>query len=290
MSWPDRIERMDRRIIFLAVAVAVLVPLIIPIGLPVGEITRPVLDFKQAIDELQDGDVVMLAADYDPGSKAELYPMNVAVLEHIGRLKKNIRVIALTLLPTGGVQMAQKAFEEISEAKYGWKYGVDYINLGFKEGREVVMVSLGESFRGTFPQDYRNVSLDEYPIMNGVDNYEPIDLFVAISVGYPGAREWVLQVQRRFNLKMIAGMTTVTSPEIYPYYTSGQLAGTLSGLKSVAEYEQASELPGPATVSMDAISIGHFVMIFFILLGNGFYVYNRYRKSGRPGSRTGQRQ
>ena len=89
-----------------------------------------------------------------------------------------------------------------------------------------------------------------------------------ISAGYPGTKEWVQQVQARFHLPMVAGVTAVSAPEFYPYLQSHQLLGLLGGMAGAAEYEKARGEKGKATQGMDAQSLGHLFVAICILLGN----------------------
>jgi hypothetical protein len=106
------------------------------------------------------------------------------------------------------------------------------------------------------------------PIMRGVRDYSSFPLLVNISAGYPGTKEWVQQVQARFHLKMVAGVTAVSAPEYYPYLQSGQLHGLLGGMAGAAEYEKARNETGTATRGMTAQSMAHVFVAIMILLGN----------------------
>ncbi|MBN2054296.1 hypothetical protein JW905_05205 [bacterium] len=274
--WTERMEKLDRRYIFLFVAAAIFLPFIRPLGLPVS-VTGPVRAFHDRIEALPENAVVLLTADWDPGSRAELLPMNVAVLHHL--FSKPIRVIGMSLWPPGP-RMLDECIEEVAGG-YHKTYGRDYVNLGFKEGREVVMVALGESFVQTFPTDFHHTPLHELPIMDGIDNYNGIDLIVTLSAGYPGTKEWVQQVQKRFKKDMISGCAGVSSPEYYPYFESGQLLGLVGGLKACAEYEILLGKQSRAVKAMDAQALGHYIIIFFIVLGNVLFLINKFQAGRR---------
>ena len=273
----EKIERMDRRIVFLAIAITIILPLIWPLGLPI-EVSPQVDDFHEAIESIPDGSVVLFPNDYDPASKAELYPMTVAILHHFFKEDRNLKVIGLGLFPAGP-PLLQKAFEEVAVEQYGAEYGVDYVNLGYKEGREIVMASMGESIPQTFPTDFFGTPIDSLPIMDGIKNYKDIAILVNVSAGYPGTKEWVQQVVSVFDVLMVSGTTGVSAPEYYPYYNSDQLAGMLEGLKGAAEYETLIEEQGIATSGMDAQSLGHLVIILFIVAGNVLFILNRRNKT-----------
>jgi hypothetical protein len=260
-------EKLDRRYIFLVILLVVLVPLIAPVGLPV-RVSREVQSAYDAVAGVPDGSKVYFAADYDPSTMPELHPMALATLDHL--FSKNCKVIGACLWP-GGPPLLEDALRRIGELRFGKKYGVDFVNLGYKPGNEVVMVSVGRSIPATFPADFYGTPIEKLEIMKGVENLDDVSMIVNISAGYPGTKEWVQQVQSRYHVSIASGCTAVSAPEYYPYFQSGQLAGLLGGLSGAAEYEKLVGKPGTATRGMDAQSLGHLVIIAFIILGNIFY-------------------
>ena len=260
-------EKMDRRIIFVFIALAVIIPFFIPLNLDFS-VTPPVQKFYDSIESIPCGSKVLLSTDYDPGSMPELYPMHLAVLKQL--FSRDLKIICSQLWATGS-PLAEKAFGEIAVGEFGKEYGVDYVNLGFKEGREVVMVSMGTDIPKTFPRDYHGTKVEDLPIMKGVKNFNDVAMIINISGGVPGTKEWVLQVQSRFHVKLISGCTAVSAPEFYPYLQSGQLSGLLGGMKGAAEYEKLVKRVGLATKGMDSQSISHIIIFIFILIGNIAY-------------------
>lgn len=267
MSWAAKLESLDRRVIFIFIFLAVLYPLFNPIGLPIRPSNESTAFFDE-IEKLTAGQTVYLAADYDPGSAPELQPMLDAAIRQLCR--KNIKIVAGSLWPACP-PLVNRTFTEIAIGEFQKERGVDFINLGFKEGREVVMVQLGEDMHSTYPVDYEGNAVSELPIMTNIHNYDDVALIVNISAGYPGTKEWVQQVASRFNKKLVAGCTAVSAPEYYPYFQSGQLVGLLGGLAGAAEYEKLVGGAGSAARKMDAQSLGHVVIILFILMGNIVY-------------------
>ena len=263
----EKLEKLDRRVIFIFVATALILPLFLPLNIKFST-TPPVQSFYDAIEFLTPGSKVLLSVDYDPGSMPELWPMHLAAVRQLCR--KDIKIISSQLWATGS-PLAERAFNEIAVGEFNKKYGVDFVNLGFKEGREVVMVSMGNSIPQTFPTDYHGNKTKDLSIMKGVKNFSDLAIIVNISGGLPGTKEWILQVQSRFHIKLISGCTAVSAPEFYPYLQSGQLSGLLGGMKGAAEYEQLMGKPGLGTKGMDSQSVAHIVIFFFILVGNIAY-------------------
>ena len=257
-------RQLDRRWIFLAVWILVMIPLLFPLKLPVAPTARAV-QYYEEIEKLKPGDMVLLSADFDPASGPELIPMLRASIMQLCR--KDVKIVGDCLWP-GGPPLLERSFTDIAQNQFHKKYGEDYVNLGFKEGREAVMLAMGNSIPGTFPSDFRGTPVSQLPLMSKVNNLASVKLLVNISAGYPGTKEWVQQTQSRFRLKIISGCTAVSAPEYYAYLQSGQLLGLLGGMAGAAEYEKMMGIIGSATKGMDAQSSVHLLVMFCIVLGN----------------------
>ena len=269
-----RLSRVDRRVLFVIIFICVLVPLLVGARMKMT-VTAPVLGLYEAIEKIEPGSAVWLAADYDPGSMPELYPMNVALVEHLFR--RNIKIISASLWAPGP-PLAQRVFDELAP-EYGKVYGRDYVNLGFKEGREAVMLSVAENLRRTFPRDYYGTPLDSLPMLNGIGSLQHLKMLVAVSAGYPGIKEWIQQLSTRYDIVIGGGVTAVTGPEMYPYIQSGQLVGLLSGMKGAAEYEQLVDRPGLGIAGMVAQSTVHVMVVVFIIFANIIFVIEKRRRT-----------
>lgn len=273
MSIVERFETIDRRIIFFLIFLAVIIPLLFPIGLKI-EVSEPVRMFYNTIEKLEAGSFVLISAEYDPSTMPEVYPMNEALVKHC--FAKDLKIVSIGLWPQG-VSLNQTAMEQAAEP-YGKEYGVDYVNLGYKAGGIVVISAMGEDIPTTFPQDYALRPIEQYGIMEGIENFDNIDLIVSLSAGDPGVREWVMIAQGRYRKDVIGGVTAVSAPAFYPFLDAGQLKGLIGGMKGAAEYETLLGQIGTASAGMDAQSVAHGMIIFFIIFANFFYFLGKRRK------------
>jgi hypothetical protein len=270
------LETLDRRWIFLTVGLLVLLPLLFPLALPLF-ISPPVASFVKAMDSIPDGSKVLMSCDYDPSGIPEMVPMTRTAIRHL--MNKKCKVI-ITVLWNGGPGLVDRVVRGVIETEYPDRvYGVDYVNLGYKAGDEAVMVLMGQGILNAFPRDYRGDETRSMPIMKGVRDYSSFPMLVSISSGYPGTKEWVQQVQARFHIPIVAGVTAVSAPEYYPYLQSKQLLGLLGGMAGAAEYEKARGEKGSATRGMDAQSVAHYFVALCILLGN-VVQWSKRRKAG----------
>ena len=294
----NRLANLDRRWVFLAMALAVALPILFGLRVPEAptEMTRITFNI---IDDLPPNSKILIAMDYDPPGKSELDPMAAAITRHAA--KKGHKLIFLTLWPAGPQFIDQ--LERILRDEFpDYQYGRDYVDLGFKTGNEGVIKVIVNDLRRTFPTDADGHSLDELPLTADMRNIREIDLLVSISGGTPGAKEWIQYASTPYEIPTIAGVTGVQTPLFIAYYP-GQLQGLLGSIKAAAEYEalllqeypelakvpparRVKGLPPPATTLNEAQRrmgpqlVAHLLMIGLIILGNVAFFLNR-RGAGR---------
>jgi len=260
---PAFMEDLDRRWIFLVTGLLVLLPLLWPLNLPLVP-SAPVRGYQAALAALPPGSLVLMSCDYDPAARPELEPMTRTTLRQLFRQRCKVVVLALY---QGGAVLVDQIVRDVADDRRQ-VYGVDYVNLGYKAGNEAVLVLMGQSIPSTFPRDQNGTPVDSLPLMRQVRNYASFAMIVSISSGYPGTREWVQQVQGRFHVPMVAGVTAVFAPTLYPYLQTGQLRGLLGGMAGAAEYEDLRYERGQASRGMDAQSLAHVFIALCILMGN----------------------
>ncbi|RLC44535.1 MAG: hypothetical protein DRH44_02085 [Candidatus Coatesbacteria bacterium] len=273
MGITERLANIDRRIIFLFIAIAVIIPLLHPIGLPT-KVSPPVEKAYQAMEGLPDGSYILISADYDPATMPEIQPMMYSLLHHA--FKKHHKVIVMALWPQGA-SLAEEALNEVAPL-YDAKYSVDYVNLGFKSGGGIVILAIGSDFSEPFPKDMYGDPTSEMDIMSNIENLNDIDLVIDLSAGDPGIPAWVMIANARFHRKIVGGCTAVSAPQFYPYLDSGQMVGLLGGMRGAADYETRLNILGTATAGMDAQSIAHIVIIIFIIIANIFFFVEKRKK------------
>ncbi|HUV87314.1 MAG TPA: hypothetical protein VMX79_09390 [bacterium] len=267
MNVYEKFLHIDRRYIFILVALGVIIPLVWPLGLAVTT-SPPVENVYNAVEELAPGTPVLVSVDYDPSTQPELSPMTIAVLRHC--FARDLPVI-ITVLHPGGPGLALEISDRISK-EVGAVYGEDYVFLGYKVGSSAVILSIGQDFHVSFPADYFNTPIDEIPLMKKVKNYNDIGLVITMSGStYPDA--WVAFAHERYGQKLAAGVTAVMAADYYPYLQTGQLVGLIGGLKGAAEYEKLINRPDDGLKGMDAQTIVHLFVVLMILLGNIAFLF-----------------
>jgi len=226
-------------------------------------LTQATADFYKTIESLEEGSVVLLSHDYDPGTAAEITPQVSAILDHL--MRRGAKIVNLSLTPEGQA-LADRALESAVSDYEGYIQGRDYINLGYVAGNEVGARFIAE---GLGPR------LSPYPLGEGVGGLEDVNLIVVLAGSQEHLRRWVEQVQAPYKVTMVAGVSAQVDLAARPYYRSGQLKGLLSGLVGAAEYERVNQHPGVALSKMLPQAAAHLVIALFILLGNFAYLVER---------------
>jgi hypothetical protein len=288
----ERLLQIDRRILYLAIALGTLIPILVPIGFPVST-TQPTERLFEKIESLGPDDVVLISFDYGPTTAPENAPMAEAILRHC--FSRRIKVVAIALFPLGGVTMAGQELALITPEFPGLRDGEDYAFLGYKDGAQAAMKQMGVDFAAVFPTDRAGRPLAELPLMARVHNYDNIALIVSLSTNVI-AEYWVNLVNAQFRTPVAVGATAVSAPKYFAYLDAGQMLGLLGGVKGASEYERllidrypemrpAYRKAGVynAMKGMDAQTIDHAIIMLFILVGNAAFFQMR-RKTGRGGA------
>ena len=273
MSFWEKVSKLDRRWIYLLVALAVIVPLFMRVRLPMA-VTPEVQQLYGAIEALPDSSVVMLTFDYYASTVAETRPMSIAALHHLFR--KNMKVVTMTTVPLGGPSIAENVMG-IMAKQYGKTYGVDYVNLGYKANYEAVLLGMGTSIESIYPADQRGTPLKDIPLMEQVKSYKDVK-FIFIVADNGIVDYWISIVNAQFSTPMGAGVTAVMAPKFYSYVQAKQMTGLLGGMKGAAEYEQLVQKPALASIGMSSQSLVHFLIIFLVVVGNVSYFMLRREK------------
>jgi hypothetical protein len=283
LRFAARLGSIDRRWIFLAMALAVAVPIVLELKFPEvpGRMARATFD---AIEKVPEGSRVLLSFDYDPASEGELQPMANAIVHHCASRRHKIAFMALWPV---GKQMADQTIREVLQKFHPeYKEGEDFVQLGYKTGNEIVVRLMSTNIPLQYPADAAGTPLGALPMMAGVESLRDFKLVASVSAGYPGAKEWVQfgngPMPEAFTV--VTGSTGVQVSQLLPYYPA-QMEGLLVAVKGAAEYEMLVSEKYPVASDAERLAQGrirmgpqlvaHLLVIGLIILGNISMLANR---------------
>ena len=134
-----QLGQLDRRFIFLLIGLSVLIPLLKPdwINIPIKTTANSKIVFEE-LNNLKEGDKILVSFEYGASTKPEIHPMSVAVLQHL--FSNGVKVYTVPLWPEG-LMMAKYAIEEVvSSDLFNIQEHVDYVSLPYKAGGEMQQI------------------------------------------------------------------------------------------------------------------------------------------------------
>ncbi len=317
MNFFQRLQALDRRWVYLLVAITVTVPLVFVYDSPTYT-TEPTENIYQMIDRFAEinerGEqrrAIFLNFHHDAATMPELFPQETAILRHA--FLRGVPVFTFTILTTAAplIDFAIDTVKREIQATNPEKdivSGVHYINIGFKPPALYlpIILGMGDDIAEALETDAEGRNIADLPMMEGIRNYEQMNLVVQFS-GSSFGQEWFIYARPQFGVNVAAGITAVIAPDTYPFQQTGQLIGILGGLKGAAEYEKMvdlfanrgrpfsrdiarsqhvsivdDEVPYQfrvARIGMNAQNAAHIMMIIFIIIGNiGYFLQRRKEK------------
>lgn len=245
----------------------------IKLDMPVSDNTRKMFEF---LDTLPEGSVLVVSFDHEASSLPEIRPVSLALLRHA--FAKGHRLIGLALLAEGtviGYRLMQK-----TAAEYNRVYGRDYVYLGFKPQFVAAILSMGESFPRTFPQDYLGRPYEQLELLREVHNYDDVAAVLSITDGSL-TTHWMEYGGARYGVRVLSGMTAAMMTTFDPYLASGQMYSLVGGLRGAAEYEILINRRGGGERGMLAQTTAHLYVILLVILGNVVYFTSRIKRKKR---------
>ncbi len=287
--WTARLQNFDRRWIFLIMALAVVIPLFVPIGLPAlpDPMTKAAYN---AVEALPPGARVFVSIDLDPASTPEIEPFYRAVMLHLKRKQAKLVFATSWYAAPPLVERYMRETIETALAPPGtpgydgppdraYRKNVDYVNLGFRDGKGAIIQQFGANLRDAFDGRANDgTPLDQIAMLDGIKQLKDFDLIVLVSAGFPGAKEYVQFVGSRYKLRMVAACTAVSTTDLSPYFQTGQLVGLVGGMAGAAGYEHLVGKKGSGTSGADVLNVGNLVVILAIVFGNVVYFLGRRQR------------
>ncbi len=264
------LSRLDRRIIFLIIAIVVIVPMLFDIT-PEVQITKDTEQIFDAIDSLKAGDYIMVSFDFEAASFPEMRPLASVILNHA--FEKDLKIVGLALF-SEGTAIGYTLLEQIAR-EYDKVYGIDYVYLGFRPQYVSAILGMGESIIKVFPEDYLKQPLEKYPNFLELENYENLPLLISVADGSLPIH-WADYANARYGQEVAVACAAVMVTAFKPYFESGQLIGPAAGVKGAAEYEKLLGYEGTAHRRLFTQSVVHLAIIILVIIANvSAYVWRK---------------
>lgn len=292
MNFWDKLQRIDRRWIYLIIWLVVMIPLIkpFPVKPAASPPTQRLFDY---IDTMPENKALVISIDYSPDTQAELHPMAIALLRHAFATRKMVGIVATNVYGLGlgedAIREAKREFDSLATSHDDSIIsGEDFIFWGWTTPLLTMVIGMGERITNVYPVDYYGVPTESLPMTRHVKNYDDVGILVSIA-GSGMPLFWVSYAQTQFGLRVGCGTTAVSAADYYTYLNSGQFTGMLAGMRGAAEYEELVRekmaslgmdwrTRNRGTEAMSSQTAAHLTIIGFIIIGNIAYFITRRRK------------
>lgn len=241
MSFWEKLGNIDYRWLYALSIIFTIIPIVRPLGMAV-QVSEPTKSFADAITKLKEGSVVAVSF----GASAQLLDEQEAQFLATWKtlFQHKLKVIFYSTQPDGPILLRDELGNKVKPESYGYKYGVDYVNLGYSPLGEAGEASFTQNIRGVFQKDQAGTSLDQIPMMQNIKDQSNIDLIIfeytsCTDVEFP-IRQWVVP----YHKPCIVMTLGCCGPMAAPYYPT-QIQGFLSGSGMGTEMEVYSNNPGP---------------------------------------------
>lgn len=284
----ERLQNIDRRVLYALLALSVSLPFLVAVPVPQAAGSPQARGFHETLEALANdparkNKLVIVSASFSASTAAENLTQTETILRHLMRRRLRFALVALT--DPQGRELAQQTAERL-QGQYGYVYGRDYVNWGFRPPQAFTntVKAMVRDIPGAFGTDYRGTKLADLPVMRGVRGVDDVGAVIEVT-GSNSLQVWLAFFTRtgKVPTPTLYACTAVMAPEAFPFLKSGQIQGMLVGLKGAIEYEGMLGERGFATKASASLSYAHFLIVALIVVGNIGMLATRGRAQSAAG-------
>jgi hypothetical protein len=268
----DRLQNVDRRVFYWILFICLTVPFLHPLSLPIA-ITTSTQAYYDELAKIKPGEVAVLSINSGVSAWGDCLPAMVASVHQV--FGQGGKLIVWSIGYTDCDITWNKIKEKLAADFATKKEGVDYVYFGYITGQETNVALLRDDIRKVYTQDINRTPIDQIPLMKDINGANKIKLVMSSDTGDAQGyyiRQWyrgsVLYQGTQATPKVAELGIAMNKSGDMPFFLSGDLFGLIGGSRGAAELEKLVGLPGDATITMDAISVSHVVLVLAILLTN----------------------
>jgi len=232
------------------------------------------------IDELHNGQPVLIAFDYQPAATAEMHIAAASVVDHL--MEQGTYLSFVSTQPSGPV--LAEHFLTVTQEKHGYIHNQQYINLGYLPGESAGLVSFVIAPKKIIPLAFDGSNAWGSPPLVNVDSIEDFAMILVITDDPNTAKNWIEQVGTHLEdtpLNMV--VSAQAEPLIQPYFRASPqlLSGYVSGVIHSLNYERLREQPNLANAAWLPFNLGIIITVGTMFIGglaNGVLsLFSRHR-------------
>ncbi|MEM2127492.1 MAG: hypothetical protein QXH67_04635 [Candidatus Bathyarchaeia archaeon] len=263
----------DKFVISWILLILMLLSYLVPLGLPVNirTPTRQVYQFVESLSAVSKP--LLLSLDFTAGGAPEVYPTMLAFVRHA--VSKGIKLVVVGVGTDEATALMNRLFDE-SGIKQKYKYGEDYVGIGYIPGGEIAVATLATNFQQIVKRDAYGNDISELPLIKDVKDYSSFSAVVPFDTA--GVLMFWVRNWTPYPIPLFCAFTSGSEPRLVTFYNAGQIKGYISGIRGGAEYELLTGNLGTGVKSMDLQSLTHLYAFFLVIVGNLTFLWLRRKK------------
>jgi len=247
--------------------------LINPVTFPL-DITQPTIDFVNAIRSIPKGGLMLwdessFVTGYYTQNQIALYKLFFDQAKQRG-----VRIIFISCCVDGPMAGAMINKQLEVQDTTGLKYGVNYVNLGWQPGFELVLSAIAKDIQTVTKADAYGTPISDIPMMKGLRT-EDINLF-AFNCGVscdPWMRQWV---PLHKPILMTGGYSLIAQAQ--GYIQAGSITAYLNGSRGYVEMERITGYLTMQTSLFEASNIMGPYAILLVIVCNVSHTLQKRKK------------
>jgi len=270
MSLLKSFNSYDSRIVYLLLFLIVTIPLLSPMGLPIS-VSPSTVTYYDVIDALGPDDLVLVVLDTEFSGYMEIQSGIIASMRVMVEREAKMCVAVSHPEATGIPELVFAAIKNTVE-EHGYTYGEDYVILGYVFPNEAAVASAAQDWQGVIHKDFYGQST-EGTFLDQIHDWSDWTLISDYTTGIQSG-----SLINHFGLRgtpMIVNCIGVMISTQMPYLSTGIYQALLQSMRGGAELEYLTGHPGPGMTAMDAFTLGHYMLIILIIIGNIGYFGTR---------------
>jgi hypothetical protein len=267
----------DRNLVAWLLVIVIAVLYVRPIGIPlvISPSVRAWYTFDTTLGPASKP--ALISVDYTTGTIPEGQPALTVITKDL--MKRGVAMVFVGFGTPDATSLMQTVFDSVGIAKI-YKYGVNYVGIGYIPGGEVAIATLATEFQNVAKTDAYGTSTANLQLTKNIKNHED---FSAV-FGFDTTNSYIFWIRNwavPYKIPLYQYITAQNMPQIASYFAVGQVQGYMGGIPGAAQYEALSGFLGDAIRSTDVLSMTHIIAILLIVGGNILYFTRRgKRKKG----------
>jgi hypothetical protein len=210
---------------------------------------------------------VLVSVDYTTGTRPEAEPALTVVTKDL--IKHGVDLVFVGFGTPDATSLMQAVLNNVGIQKT-YKYGVNYVAVGYIPGGEIAIATLGAKFQDVAKADAYGTPTASLQLTSETKDAADFSAVFDFDTTYTfvfWVRNWVVP----YKVMLFQWEDASDVPSLTGYIRVGQIAGWMGGIPGAAQYEVLSGFVGDALKSTDVLSVTHITLILLIVAGNILY-------------------